>query len=73
MASLAINNSGNYPQISCDKFIKLMLALYGDGDFSKQPTKMLWGQPGIGKSQAVQQFAENLVFLQKFFHWITCD
>ena len=37
-----------------------MSALYAEGDFTKQPTKMLWGQPGVGKSQAVQQFANIL-------------
>ena len=50
----------NYSQISCNKFINIMSALYSEGDFSKQPTKMLWGQPGVGKSQAVQQFANIL-------------
>ena len=60
MAELAVNSNNNYSQISCNKLIQIMSTLYAKGDFSSQPTKMLWGQPGVGKSQAVQQFANIL-------------
>jgi len=60
MSYMDIISNENYSQISCNKFIQIMSALYAEGDFTKQPTKMLWGQPGVGKSQAVQQFANIL-------------
>ena len=52
----------NYPQIAPNSFINLMTKIYASDKeiFEAQPTKMLWGQPGIGKSQAVKQFAEKL-------------
>jgi hypothetical protein len=54
-------NSGNYMQVVPNEMIDLFTNLYSNPDtFSKQPTKMLWGQPGIGKSQAVGELAKHL-------------
>ena len=49
----------NYFTVTPGEMIRLFIDMY-KGDFSKQPTKMLWGQPGVGKSQAVQQLARKL-------------
>jgi len=49
----------NYFTVTPGEMIRLFIDMY-KGDFTKQPTKMLWGQPGVGKSQAVQQLAKRL-------------
>src|SRR5574344_216183 len=55
------NTTSNYMTILPNDMIKLFSNLYAFPDAIKtQPTKMLWGQPGIGKSQCVMEFAKNL-------------
>lgn len=49
----------NYFSVTPGEMINLFVDMY-KGDFSRQPTKMLWGQPGVGKSQAVRQLAVRL-------------
>lgn len=49
----------NYFTVTPGEVIKLFVDMY-KGDFASQPTKMLWGQPGVGKSQAIHQLAEKL-------------
>ena len=49
----------NYFTVTPGEMINLFTELY-KGDFSRQPTKMLWGQPGVGKSQAIRQLASVL-------------
>lgn len=56
---MAKNENKNYFTVTPGEMINLFLGMY-KSDFSKQPTKMLWGQPGVGKSQAIRQFAEKL-------------
>ncbi len=45
-------------KITPTKMIDLLLAIYRSG--KKVPTVMLWGQPGIGKSEGVRRMAERL-------------
>jgi hypothetical protein len=49
----------NYFTVTPGEVIRLFVDMY-KGDFASQPTKMLWGQPGVGKSQAIHQLAEKL-------------
>lgn len=59
-------NTTNYSKITPGAMVRRFTKLYarcvnGDVvDFSKEPTKMLWGAPGIGKSQAVHQLVNEL-------------
>ena len=57
----------NYPKITGSSLVKRFTKIYAtcvksDGtlDFSSQPTKMIWGPPGVGKSQAIVQFGHKL-------------
>lgn len=51
----------NYLQIVPNEFISLVSRIYSKNDtFSMIPTMMLWGMPGVGKSQAVHQAGEML-------------
>ena len=53
--------TNNYTQIVPNDFINLFMKLYSAKDMLQQiPTIMLWGQPGVGKSQSVKQAAELL-------------
>ncbi len=59
-----INNS-NIPKMSPEKLISELSGLYGDVISSGLPVKtvpsvMLWGAPGVGKSQAVRQTAAEI-------------
>ena len=49
----------NYFAITPGEMIETFREMYR-GNFTNQPTKMLWGQPGVGKSQAVKQLANEL-------------
>lgn len=63
--SKAIPMSGNVPAVSIRKTIDMLSHMYeaivkkGAG-LSAVPAVMLWGPPGVGKSQGVKQVAERL-------------
>jgi len=46
--------------IRVNKLIEILLELYCSGDTNNIPPIMLWGSPGIGKSQAVKKVSELL-------------
>lgn len=53
---------GTIPQLSIDKCIKDLSTMYinvinNGTNISKMPSVMLWGQPGIGKSQSIRELA----------------
>ncbi len=55
----------NLPSLSIERTVKLLsasyLALIGEGLSPKLfPSVMLWGPPGVGKSQAVRQIAKEI-------------
>lgn len=58
--------SNNIPSLSVDKMVDLLsdafLRLYKDDvkAVNKFPSVMLWGAPGVGKSQGVRQIASNI-------------
>lgn len=57
--------SSNIPQISVNKFVELLADSYSKIINSGLPIKsfpsvMLWGAPGVGKSQGVRQIAEEI-------------
>lgn len=58
--------SNNIPSLSVDKFVNLLsdafLKLYKVKKdlICKFPSVMLWGAPGVGKSQGVRQIAKNI-------------
>lgn len=50
-----------YEQIKPKEFINSMAMLYAKEEFRNTlPAVMLWGAPGVGKSQSVEQFAKVL-------------
>lgn len=49
----------NYMNLQVNEMINLFVKLY-QKNFESQPTKMLWGPPGIGKSQGIKEFAKKL-------------
>lgn len=56
---------GNIPLMGVDKAIKTLSLMYGNVinggvSLSLMPSLMLWGQPGVGKSQAVRELAAEL-------------
>lgn len=59
------NESANIPVLSIDRTVSLLswsyLTLIGEGVSPKAfPSVMLWGPPGVGKSQAVRQIAKKI-------------
>ena len=53
--------NSNYLQIVPNDFINMVAKVYSNKAlFEKIPTMMLWGMPGVGKSQAVKQAGEAL-------------
>ncbi len=53
------------PIVNVDKVIQLLSSAYislieKDLPFKKLPAMMLWGPPGVGKSQAIRQIADNI-------------
>jgi len=53
--------TNNYLQIVPNDFVKLFVDLYSkQKEFNKLPAIMLWGQPGVGKSQAVHEAGRRL-------------
>lgn len=64
MAKATISN--NYLQVVPNQFIDLFVKMYSnEGTIGKLPAIMLWGQPGVGKSQAVKEAANKLGELTK--------
>mgnify|MGYP003571246410 CR=1 FL=1 len=60
MAKKETMNTVNYYSMTPDEIVEMFPIMYSGEDFADQPTKMLWGPPGVGKSQAVKQFGERL-------------
>jgi replication-associated recombination protein RarA len=59
--------SYNTPNINVEKLIELLSSSYSSIINNKQPIKsfpsvMLWGAPGVGKSQAVRQIAREIEY-----------
>jgi DNA polymerase III delta prime subunit len=57
--------SNNIPVLSAGKCIETLTFMYSQVvknniEFSKMPSVMLWGPPGVGKSQAVKAFAKEM-------------
>ena len=54
----------NIPSMPVGKLIDILTDMYaaviGKGPMSALPSVMLWGPPGVGKSQAVREVAERL-------------
>ena len=62
--------SYNTPNINVEKLIELLSSSYSSIINNKQPIKsfpsvMLWGAPGVGKSQAVRQIAREIEYKTK--------
>ena len=60
-----MTNIGNLPVLSVDNSIELLSKMYVNVinnkiELNKMPSVMLWGQPGIGKSQSVRELAKNI-------------
>ena len=60
-----MNNIGNLPVLNINKSIELLSKMYtnviNNGiELKKMPSVMLWGQPGIGKSQSIRQLAKEI-------------
>lgn len=58
-------NMGNVPVLSVDRVVRKLSDAYvtlisNGSDLSDMPSVMLWGPPGVGKSQAVRQIAERI-------------
>ena len=59
------NTIGNIPAITVDKSVTLLSKMYSNVinnniELSKVPSVMLWGPPGVGKSQSIRQIAKEL-------------
>ena len=52
----------NIPTLTANEAISNLTKLYGGSDMflDKLPSVMLWGPPGVGKSQLVREVAENI-------------
>ena len=60
-----MNNIGNLPILNVNKSVDILSTMYSNVinngiELNKMPSVMLWGQPGIGKSQSIKQLAKNL-------------
>lgn len=58
-------NNNNIPTLSVDSCIDTLTSLYENAinnniPFKSIPSLMLWGAPGVGKSQAIRQIASRL-------------
>ena len=67
---------GSIPNLSVEKAIKNLSMMYANvinGGISLRlmPSVMLWGQPGVGKSQAIRELALELKSLTKKEVYIT--
>ncbi len=59
------NTIGNIPVINVDKSIELLSNMYtnvinNNVKLNKMPSVMLWGPPGVGKSQSIRELAFEL-------------
>ena len=59
------NTIGNIPLIDVDKSINILSTMYtnvinNNVNLSKMPSVMLWGPPGVGKSQSIRELASIL-------------
>ena len=52
----------NIPRLSADEAINTLHTMYSNGYsfIDKMPSVMMWGAPGVGKSQAVKELADKL-------------
>ena len=62
MSDIMLNN---VPSMNVNKLINELSHIYisairGGIQFKSLPSVMLWGPPGVGKSQAVRQLAEEI-------------
>ena len=61
MAKAKEIHTNNYMQINPKDFINIFVNLYSNKDmFAHIPAIMLWGMPGVGKSQSVKEAADLL-------------
>ena len=62
-----VMSNANYATITPGQLLKDMPVLYASairrGDIGLQPAKILWGPPGIGKSEVVRQMADKVAEL----------
>ena len=59
------NTIGNIPVIDVDRSINILSTMYtnvinNNVNLSKMPSVMLWGPPGVGKSQSIRELAKTL-------------
>ena len=59
------NTIGNIPVIDVDKSINILSTMYSNVinnnfELSRMPSVMLWGPPGVGKSQSIRELAKIL-------------
>lgn len=59
------NTNLNIPSVCVDELIDLLTDIYSESDFDSVLTPFLWGPAGVGKSQAVMQFAKRLQEITK--------
>lgn len=50
----------NLPTLNAGQVIETLTTLYSTVELSKVPSVMLWGPPGIGKSDSCRQIANNI-------------
>ena len=55
----------NFSVVSVDKAVSMLTDLYGNAiktgtDFKSIPSVMLWGPPGVGKSQGIREVAQRV-------------
>ncbi len=59
---------GNIPKVNVNEAVKMLSDMYGSaiskgGRVDLLPSVMLWGPPGVGKSQAIRQLADRIGIL----------
>ena len=59
------NTNLNIPSVTVDELVDLLTDTYSECDFDGVLTPFLWGPAGVGKSQAVMQFAKRLQKITK--------
>lgn len=60
-----MSTTSNIPEISIGKLVEKLAKLYvaainGYGNLRKVPTPFLWGPPGVGKSEGIEEMAEMI-------------
>lgn len=56
-------SSMNIPQMTVNGMVDLLIPLYAASEPKDLPSMMLWGPPGIGKSQSIKAIAKKLTTL----------